>query len=131
MSFADQIADFAVKVNVRTHDVLVGTTLEALRSVQDGSEITGAPGQPVDTGNLRGAWQSAVSGWVGVVACNAVGGRGVDVTPYAEIMEDGIAPSGKPIHYRSETGGSHSVKLTVAGLGRIVESETARLAPNP
>lgn len=131
MSFADDLARFSVKVSTRSRDVFVGTVMAALASVQDGSPVTGAPGQPVDTGNLRGAWQSDVQGNVGIVACNAVGGRGVDVTPYAEQIEDGIsARSGQPIHFRSERGGAHSVRQTVAGMGRLVESVARELAPN-
>jgi hypothetical protein len=30
--------------------------MEAQRSIVEGSELTGAPGQPVDTGFLKGSW---------------------------------------------------------------------------
>ncbi len=131
MAFAADVRGFSVKVAARTRDVFVATVLEAENSVKFGSATTGAPGQPVATGNLRGAWYSDIQGNVGVVACNAVGAMGVDTEPYAAQIEEGIsARSGQPIHFRSPVGGAHSVALTVAGLGRIVEVETARLVPS-
>ena len=114
--------------------MLVATTLAAENSVKFGSVVTGAPGQPVKTGNLLSAWSADVRGEVGTVSCNVRGKLG-DVAGYAEIIEDGIAPSGKAITYRSPTmtqprGGPHAVKLTRAGLNRLVEIATREQVGN-
>jgi hypothetical protein len=81
------------------------------RSIRTGSELTGAPGQPVDTGNLRNSWvESYPSATLWMISTNV---------EYAEWIEDG----GNDIAaftLRSEVGGFHSVKLTEAAYGDIV-----------
>jgi hypothetical protein len=82
-------------------------------AIQFGSELTGSPGQPVDTGNLRNAWiRENPSENVSIVSTNV---------EYAQSIEDGIGPHG-PLTLRSAVGGFHSVALTVAGFDRIVDA---------
>lgn len=99
-------------------DVFVGTANEALRSIVEGSELTGAAGQPVDTGFLRASWQVTFDGGSATIGSNAA---------YAEPIEDGTGKHG-PLTLRSKVGGFHSVKTTVANFDRIVIAVKDRIA---
>ena len=104
-----------VKLGTMLSDVFTQVAQEAQRSIVEGSEITGAPGQPVDTGHLKGSWQLVFdSPNTAIIGTNVV---------YAESIEDGLssAHGGTPMTLRSTTGGFHSVALTVAGFNRIVD----------
>jgi len=111
MSFSRDLDAFMRRVEIRLRDVYTGVAEEVHRSVVEGSEITGAPGQPVDTSYLRNSWQLAIGPREAVISTN------VD---YAPGIEDGVGPNG-PIQLRSPVGGFHSVKLTRAGFPRIVD----------
>jgi hypothetical protein len=83
-------------------------TDEVQRSVVYGSERTGAPGQPVDTGLLRASWIAeflSPSRWQ--LTTN---------TEYAPVIESNL----RGATLKSKVGGFHSVKLTRAGWSRIV-----------
>lgn len=111
------------------NDLFIGVATEAKRSIQTGSELTGAPGQPVGQygpgyhpgevgGTLRDSWELGFpDADTATISTNIV---------YAEGIEDLIGPHG-PITIRSSVGGGHSVALTVAGLPNIVESEKRRI----
>lgn len=121
MTFSGDLKRFQDKVEFRTHEVFVETASEAHKSIQSGSEITGAPGQPVDTGNLKGSWiLSFPSRTLAEISTNVV---------YAPSIEDGVsyAHGGTPMTLRSSVGGFHSLKHTRAGIERIVEAVTKRL----
>lgn len=128
MGFADDLRIFAAKVQARNQAVFVNTCAAAKDSIQNGSPVTGAPGQPVDTSNLKASWQLTFdSPSSALISTNVV---------YAPFIEEGVAPvrSGnvtgttkQRLTLRSPVGGFHSVALTVAGLSRIVETETAKL----
>lgn len=110
-----------LRLGTMLQDTFVGIVEEAQRSIVEGSELTGAPGQPVDTGFLKGSWQAVFeSPNVAVIGTNA---------EYAESIEDGLsyAHGGTPMTLRSDVGGFHSVALTVAGFDRIVEAVKARV----
>lgn len=84
----------------------------AYRSVKVGSEITGSPGQPVDTGALRDSYTMIrPSRWTREIFSPLI---------YAPFIEAGIGPHG-PLTLRSLVGGWHSLKLTVASWQRIVD----------
>ena len=121
-AFADQLNAFSVKVRVRTQAAFVGTVAAAQASIQFGSTLTGAPGQPVDDNNLRPSWQTTFeSPTVALISTNVA---------YAESNEDGIArPGGGPYIQRSAIGGRWSVALTRAGIQRLADAEAARLNP--
>ena len=116
--FAGDLKRFGLKCEVRTQEDFVEIASEVQRSVVEGSELTGAPGQPVQSGKLKASWiprfLSPLS-WVTEV--------GPD-TPYAKSIEDGLsyAHGGTPMTLRSPVGGFHSVALTVAGFQKIVDS---------
>lgn len=55
-SFDVQLEQFADNAERRLLDTFVLATQEARRSVVEGSPLTGAPGQPVDTGTLIGSF---------------------------------------------------------------------------
>jgi hypothetical protein len=128
--FADAIRSFGLKVEERTENVVAGCTIEVLRSIKVGSELTGAPGQPVGQygpgyhpglvgGTLRDSWLPERLGrFVWSVATNLV---------YAPPIENGAGRFG-PLTLRSTIGGFHSVALTRANFDRIVPYVTARVA---
>jgi hypothetical protein len=121
VSFGADIKRFSDKVQIRSGAVFTETMDECLRSIQTGSEISGAPGQPVDTGALRASWQKFfISPMEARIGTNIV---------YAQSIEDGLsyAHGGTPITQRSSVGGFHSVKLTIAAFARIVEIVTRRV----
>lgn len=112
MSFATDLKAFADKVERRGRDVFVASTVEVRRSLVEGSELTGAPGQPVDTGALKASFVDEF-----------IGAEGWQISTnldYAPGIEDAIGPSGR-ITIRSPVGGSHSSKQTRAGWPRIIE----------
>jgi hypothetical protein len=121
MSFSDQVRSFALKVDGQARDVFVGTVAAAAASITDGSALTGAPGQPVDTGALKASWQTVFeTPTSAVIGTNLV---------YAPLIEDGISgKTGQPLTLRSQVGGFHSVALTVLNFDRIVADEAAKVA---
>lgn len=121
MTFADQLKGWSGKVTTKYSAVSNGVGEECLRSIREGSEITGAPGQQVDEGGLIRSWQRTFP--------NANEQAISTNEPYALQEEDGIsyAHGGGPIVQHSEVGGPHSLKLTVAGFPRIVEIVTQRV----
>ena len=115
MSFADDLARFATKTQGKSNALFTNVASGVKESIVNGSAVTGAPGQPVDTGTLKASWQLTFeSKNAALVSTNVA---------YAPVIEDNI----RGATLRSEVGGFHSVKLTVGGFDRIVESELAKL----
>lgn len=106
MSFADQMQRIVGKHIARLESVPAGVDAEVFRSIVDGSEVTGAPGQPVRSGRLKASWQQERTGDESVAASDS---------PYARAVEENVGD----VHY--ENGGPHSVELTVVGFPRIVQ----------
>ncbi len=109
MSFAADIQRFTMQTDRRLHDVFVRCTEEVQRSVVEGSEITGAPGQPVQTGALRASW-------IPQFIDRNTWQTSTNLT-YAPIIEE----NQRGATLRSQVGGFHSVAATVAGWVRIVD----------
>jgi hypothetical protein len=110
-AFSDQVRGFTMKVLGQSNEVFVGSTVEAQRAIVEGSEITGSPGQPVDTGALKGSWiPEFVDANTWEMTTNL---------EYAPPIEDGVGRFG-PLTLRSQVGGFHSVKLLVANWDRVV-----------
>ena len=134
MTFMRDLRKFAVKVERTTRLTFVGTATKMHESVTMGSSITGAPGQPVDTGFLRNSWQLDIKPTHATISTNVA---------YAPVIEHNlrsaydaagvqnrygvtggrIGPS-LPFGMRrrgvkSEVGGNHSVKMTVAAADRL------------
>lgn len=116
MTFQSDLADFVRKTEAKRRAVFVNTVSATKDSIVNGSPLTGAPGQPVDTANLRDSWdhQFQASGEAATIFTNV---------EYAPIIEDNI----RGATLRSQVGGFHSVKLTVAGFQRIVDAETRKV----
>lgn len=130
MSFADDLGKFTRKVETKSAEVFIGVGEECLRSIQEGSEITGAPGQQVGQygpgyhqgevgGALKGSWQRwFASPTEQIIATDS---------PYAQQEEDGVTYRGTPITQHTTVGGPFSTRLTFAGFSKIVEAVTARV----
>jgi hypothetical protein len=99
---------------------------EAHRSVQVGSEITTARGQPVLTGTLRNSVQkrflSKTEATIGIFKDTEEGAKALE---YAETIETGMGPHG-PITIRSSVGGIGSFAKTKDNLDKIVRYVVTR-----
>jgi len=110
MSFADDLRAFRVKTLKRQDALLVNAAEKVRDSIVIGSPITGAPGQPMQTGELRRSWKLQYTG-EGEATISTQ-------SPYARAIEHGA----RGAVVRSNKGGFHSVKLTVVGWQRIVSA---------
>lgn len=129
--FADLLREFSVKTERIAHDVFVNSASAVLDSIQNGSTVTGAPGQPVGQygpgyhpgevgGTLKQSWQLEFpSAEKALVSTNV---------QWAVQNEYGISATDGPYVQRSTVGGRHSVALTRAGWDKIVASEAAKVA---
>lgn len=118
MTFGDDIEKFLGKLDGRNRDVFLNTVVAVQSSIVEGSAVTGAPGQPVDTGNLRASWRTEFEAAdVAAITTNVA---------YAPPIEDGEGPHG-PLALRSQVGGFHSVKLTRNGFQALVDDVTAKV----
>lgn len=129
--FADLLREFTAKTERVSQTVFVNSAAAALDSIQNGSQLTGAPGQPVGQygpgyhpgkvgGELKASWQLEFpSSDEALIATNS---------PYAVQNEYGISATGGPYTQRSTVGGRHSVELTVSGFDKIVDAEAAKVA---
>lgn len=113
MSFEGQLNDFARLVDRRIHDTFVGCATEVHRSVVEGSALTGAPGQPVDTGNLKGSW---VPEFLSPTYWQTTTG-----VEYARHVEENV----RGVKFKNH--GPHSVALTRTGWPRIVAHVVAQV----
>ena len=118
MTFSDDLLRFVTTVRDNNRAVYVGVATGAHESITVGSPITGAPGQPVDTGNLRSSFTLDIGVDEATISTNVA---------YAPLIEEGIAASGKPISFKSAVGGAHSVKQTIAGANALQEHVRAGL----
>lgn len=115
MSFDQDLGRFTLKLRARKA-LFVNVAGATKRSITDGSQVTAAPGQPVDTGALKASWILGFpSPTLAEITTNIV---------YAPVIEDNV----RGARLRSKVGGFHSVKLTVAGFQRLVDDETRKLS---
>jgi hypothetical protein len=114
MSASEQVMRFSRKVETLSTAVFVDVANDVKESIVNGSPLTGAPGQPVDTGNLKSSWQL-------VFASTKAAIIGTNVK-YARVIEDNT----RGALLRSKVGGFHSVKLTLQGFKRIVDAVARR-----
>lgn len=130
MTFTADLKAFRDLVERRSRLTFVESVSAVKGSIVEGSAVTGAPGQPVDNGNLINSWQDTFpEDWVGQVATPVV---------YAPAVEEGQQPpyvtsrgtqvNPRPMTLRSAVGGFHSFKLTVAGWRRLLEDVVRRVA---
>lgn len=144
MAFEDDLRRFALKVRALNTEVFAGIVADVHQSIQNGSSVTGAPGQPVDTGFLRASWQVAFeSPTVAIVGTNVAYAPAIEYATRAKYDPSGVTnrfgvtggqigpalPAGLARkHVKSTRGGNHSVALTRAGFPRIVADVLARVA---
>jgi hypothetical protein len=107
-----------VRIGADLEGVLANVASAALDSIQNGSALTGSPGQPVRSGFLKGSWQLTFPS-----RSRAIIGTNCE---YAEAIEDGVGKFG-PLTLRAHVGGWHSAKLTAANADRIVDAEVAKV----
>lgn len=131
--FEEDMKRWIIKVEARTRAVFVSTATKVHESIKEGSATTGAPGQPVDTGFLKGSWILAfTTPDTAEVRTNVA---------YAPVIEygmkeayDGLGEK-QPAAWalrstgKSTVGGSHSVALTLAGANRLQDEALAELGP--
>lgn len=110
--FAKQLRRASLVIEQRYKTLFNRVTRHVERSILDGSPVTGAPGQPYQSGNLYRSWKRAGSfeGLSIVFYSDA---------SYARIIEDNF----RGATLRSSRGGFHSVKLTRAAFNAIVMYE--------
>lgn len=120
-AFAEQLHAFTLKVEARNQAIFVNTVSAVKSSITDGSPLTGAPGQPVDTGALKNSWQMAFNSATQATISTNI--------KYAPVIEEGIGRYG-PLTLRSQVGGFGSVKLTRAGFNHLVADETQKAVAN-
>lgn len=119
MSIGGDLEAFLAKLERRKTALFVNTTSHVEMSIKSGSEVTGAPGQPVASGNLLNSWHTEI--------VSPTLAETTTACPYAPSVENAEREDGTPIQFRSEVGGAHSVKLTRAGWPRIVDHEAEKL----
>jgi hypothetical protein len=128
MTFSDEVRAWGEKVTRRAVDTVTETGVEVQRSVTEGSEITGAPGQPVDTGALVGSFiPNRVSEFVWETTTNLVYAPAVEEGIQEPYYRDGKLITPRAMQFQSPIGGAHSVALTVAGMQGIVDVSVERV----
>ena len=113
MSFESDIERFIGNAESRTKRAFAGVAGRIHESVVDGVPETGAPGQPVKTGNLRLSWEPNFIGDFEFITSTHV--------DYAVPIEELDTP------LVSKRGGHHSVKLTRANFQKLVSKVVADL----
>jgi len=131
--FRDDLGRFARKMNQRAKDAHNRICDLAYESITEGSAITGAPGQPVDTGFLKGSWQNLFLGPLSrLIATNVAYAPVIEENSRAAYVPSGVQrpkppPGGSTTRHKSTVGGNHSVALTRAGWQRLVEEGTRQV----
>ena len=114
--FADALRVFFGKTERLTVAAFANVVSATQDSIVNGSAVTGAAGQPVDTGHLKDSWTpNFESPFVATITTNV---------EYAPIIEYNV----RGATLRSAVGGWHSVAMTVAGFQRLVDVEVTKLA---
>ena len=105
--------------NRRQFEFILNETRDlTFESIRDGSSITGAPGQPVDTWNLYNSWRKEGGASTGEWRVYP----DLEQAPYAPIIENNSM--GHTL--RSKVGGWHSVKITRLNFRLIIAAAARR-----
>jgi hypothetical protein len=119
MSFGLDVKRFSAKAANRAREVADLATHLAWESIVEGSPITGAPGQPVDAGALKGSWTENYGKLKNEILQNN------PPLIYAPMIEDGTR-AGRALTLRSQVGGFHSLALTRIAWGKLVDEAVRR-----
>lgn len=128
------VAAFRQKVKASQQAILEEVGRLAYQSIVDGSPLTGAPGQPVDEGELRASWKLEI-GRGEVSVTTHLGGKAWAIEHgVRRVLRRGTPKSRRSrrwqlkkfgtrvrLHVRSGRGGFHSVAQTRAGMQRLVD----------
>lgn len=109
----DDLTRFVLKLEQNSRAVFADIVGKTHESIVDGSALTGAPGQPVDTGNLRTSWNTTFeSEAVAVIQTK------VEYAPFVEYNTRNVT-------FRNH--GPHSVAMTRSGFQRIVDASVKQV----
>jgi hypothetical protein len=117
VSFSEEMVALAEQIDRENNSLLDRVADTMLESIVNGSELTGAPGQPIAEGDVPNAgklWSS----WRKSAPTNESRELSTDVE-YAIDVED------NPRNLQFARGGAHSVRLTLAAFDTIVDHELA------
>jgi hypothetical protein len=114
VNFRKVLRDFGGIAEAKLRILFDRIVAHCFESITVGSDITGAPGQPVKTGTLLDSWRilEQDEGQKILIVSNVL---------YAPIIEDNL----RGATLRSTVGGFHSVKLTKNAFEAIVSHELA------
>lgn len=133
MAWSEDLERFRQSLRTKRRDVVLSVVRKVKQSVVEGSSVTGSPGQPVQTGFLKGSWDDfEEADWIWLVATNAEYAPSIEdglQEPYERA--DGTVVTPSPMTLRSEVGGFHSVKLTRAGFEKIVREALREVVDRP
>lgn len=110
-AFQASLMRFTRTLELREQAVFDGALELMFESIVHGSPLTGAPGQPVRTGQLRDSWE--------IVHLSPTVAKVVSRLGYAWPVEHNAWGDGEATVFRNH--GPHSVKRTRAGFARIVD----------
>lgn len=117
MSFGLDVKRFSEKAMNHARKIADRATEMAYSSIVEGSPLTGAPGQPVDTGALKGSWIIQFGPLRNEISSHLI---------YAPMIEDGTR-AGRALVLRSQVGGFHSLALTRIAWSKIVDEATRQV----
>ena len=121
-NFELQLTRFVASATSQVGQIQAGIKAELLKSVVDGSTITGSPGVPKDTFLLDASYS-----WKGTAANS----RLTSNAAYAGVIEydsmsfwdpNGVWEKGDLTHTHTKTGQRGSMRITIAGYQKIVSS---------
>jgi hypothetical protein len=132
MTFARDVLRFVTQTKAVTREVYVSIATKAHASIKEGSAVTGAPGQPVDSGFLRNSWILAIGPTEARIQTNVAYAPVIEYNDRSQYNDQGKMPepvegvTRKPI--KSTVGGHHSVRLTIAGASALQAQAVRELA---
>lgn len=115
MGAGDVIREFARKVDRDKGAILLVAGLTCLEEIKVGGPITGAPGQPVDVGDLLRSWDMEPD--------NPTNPTRIEITSnsdHAVPIETGIGSHG-PMTLRSAVGGFGSVAAVASRFPNVLQ----------
>lgn len=114
------LKDVALDLRNRERDCFLNIVDHVEMSLLVGSHVTGAPGQPVDTGELINSWEKLVEARIRVATF-------MSSAPHAEIIEN----NARGAKLRSKVGGFHSIAITLANMNKIIAFEAGKIGAQP
>lgn len=149
VGFADALRSFGIRTQAETQQILEASAVAVHESIVHGSAITGAPGQPVDTGELRDSWTvKRISSTAFEISTNSPYARAIEhnwrkvrkghikafklanpkVKRVTKKVRSIIRRSLGGLRFRS--GGPHGVRLTAQHFPRLVTALVRELFPS-